>query len=186
METLRKVMRSYILQIDSLNTRNRELTEENIQVKTNLAQKEADYQKLTEVKEELVTKVALAQKLAAKDIVAVGLNSNSKEKDRISKIAKIRVCFTVRENSVAEAGKKMMFLRIVRPDNVVLSSPEAGIIVCQGQELVYSAKRELEYDNLDIEMCIFWDKTEELIPGTYTISIYSEGYEIGNTTLDLK
>jgi hypothetical protein len=186
LETLRKVMRSYIVQIDSLNTRNRELTDENVQVKTDLKQKEIDYNKLSEVKEELVTKVALAQKLSAKNILAVGLNDRSKEKDRVSKLAKIRVCFTVRENSVADAGKKMIFLRIVRPDNVVLSSPEAGVIVCQGQELVYSAKRELDYDNQDIEMCIFWDKTEELVPGTYTISIYSEGYEIGTTTLDLK
>lgn len=186
LETLRKVMRSYIVQIDSLNTRNRVLTEENIQVRSDLRQKEIDYDKLSEVKEELVTKVALAQKLSAKDVVAVGLNDRSKEKDRVSKIEKIRVCFTVRENSVAEAGKKMMFIRIVRPDNVVLSSPEAGIIICQGQELVYSAKRELDYDNQDIPMCIYWDKTEELVAGNYKISVYSEGYEIGSTTLDLK
>jgi hypothetical protein len=186
LETLRKVMRSYIVQIDSLNTRNRYLTEENVQVRSDLRQKEIDYDKLSEVKEELVTKVALAQKLSAKDIIVVGLNDRSKEKDRVSKIEKIRACFTVRENNVAEAGKKMMFLRIVRPDNVVLSSPEAGVILCQGQELVYSAKRELEYDNQDIPMCIFWDKTEELIAGTYTIIIYCEGYEIGTAALDLK
>ncbi|MBN2486420.1 MAG: hypothetical protein JXB34_10645 [Bacteroidales bacterium] len=186
LETLRKVMRSYIVQIDSLNTRNRILTEENIQVRGDLRKKELDYQKLSEVKEELVSKVAIAQKLSAKDVVAVGLNDRSKEKDRISKIEKIRVCFTVRENNVAEAGKKMIYLRIIRPDNIVLSSPEAGIVVSQGQELVYSAKRELEYDNLDIPMCIYWDKTETLIAGTYTFSLYCEGHEIGSTTLDLK
>jgi hypothetical protein len=186
LETLRKVMRSYIVQIDSLNTRNRYLTDENVQVKSDLRQKEDDYNKLSEVKEELVTKVALAQKLSAKDILAMGLNDRSKEKDRVSKIAKIRACFTIRENNVAEAGKKMIYLRIVRPDNVVLSAPDAGVIVCQGQELAFSAKRELDYANQDIPMCIFWDKTEELIAGTYKISIYSEGYEIGTTTLDLK
>src|SRR4030042_5882403 len=36
LETLRKVMRNYIVQIDSLNTRNRLLTEENIQVRPQL------------------------------------------------------------------------------------------------------------------------------------------------------
>jgi chromosome segregation ATPase len=97
LETLRKVMRSYIVQIDSLNTRNRYLTEENIQVKGDLQQKEIDYDKLSQVKEELVTKVALAQKLSAKDILAVGLNDRSKEKDRVSKVEKIRACFTIRE-----------------------------------------------------------------------------------------
>lgn len=185
LETLRKVMRSYIVQIDSLNTRNRELTEENIQVRTQLKQSETKYQELHETKEELSSKVALAQKLTAKNIVAVGLNDRKKEKDRIAKLEKIRICFTIRENSVADAGKKMIYVRIIRPDQVALSSPEGGTFGFQNEQLVYSAKRELEFDNLDIDMCVFWDKTEQLIPGNYTVILYCEGYEIGSTTLKL-
>ncbi|HBH49993.1 MAG TPA: hypothetical protein DDX98_15210 [Bacteroidales bacterium] len=184
--TLRRIMRSYIVQIDSLNTRNRELTEENIAVRQELREKEENIQKLSETQEELSSVVAEAQKLAAKNIVAVGLNSRSKPKDKISKIEKLRVCFIVRENNVAEAGSKMIYVRIIRPDEVVLSSPDAGMFDYQEESLVYSAKRELEYDNQDIDMCIFWDKTEELIEGTYFIALYSEGYEIGTSSITLK
>lgn len=184
--TLRNIMRSYIVQIDSLNTRNRELTEENIAVRTELRQKEADYDILSEEKLQLSSTVAVAKKLAAKDIMAEGLNGRSKPKDKIDKIEKLRVCFTVRENNVADAGKKMIYVRITRPDEIVLSSSDAGMFEFQEENLIYSAKRELEYDNADIPLCIYWDKTEELVAGTYFIALYCEGYEIGTTTIDLK
>lgn len=186
LETLRKVMRSYIIQIDSLNTRNQELTAENIEVRKQLRKVETDYEELSTKKDELTSKVELAQKLDAKNIIAEGLNRNSKPKDKISKIEKIRVCFTVRENRVADAGNKIIYLRITRPDEIILSSPEAGFFEFQGESLIYSAKRELEYENQDIDMCIYWDIIEELIPGTYNISLYAEGYEIGTTTMLLK
>lgn len=186
LKTLREVMRSYIIQIDSLNTKNRELTEENIAVRSQLRDAESNIQELSDTKEHLSSKVALAQKLTAKNIVPVGLNSRSKEKDKIDKIEKLRVCFAIRENNVADQGKKMIFIQIVRPDQIVLSSPEAGMFEFQDQTVIYSSKRELEYDNMDIDMCIYWDKTEELIPGTYTVILYCEGHEIGSTTFDLK
>lgn len=186
LETLRKVMRSYIVQIDSLNTRNLELTEENIQVRKELHKISTDYDELSKQKEELSSTVKVAQKLNAKNIVSEGLNRNSKPKDRISKIEKIRICFTIRENAVADAGSKTIFLTITRPDDIVLSSPDAGMFMFDGESKVYSAKRELEYDNVDIDMCIYWDITEELIPGTYFINLYSEGFEIGTSTLILK
>jgi chromosome segregation ATPase len=184
--TLRKVMRSYIVQIDSLNTRNRELTEENVAVRTELKQKSDDFEQLSETAEVLSSKVAYAQKLTAKDILAEGLNDRSKPKNKVDKIAKIRVCLTIRENNIANAGSKMIYLRITRPDNVVLSSSEAGMFSFKGEELIYSAKRELDYDNMDIDMCIFWDNTEELIPGNYGIALYAEGYEIGSTSIELQ
>ena len=184
--TLRKIMRSYIIQIDSLNTRNRELTEENIAVRKELRQRESTIQELAESKEQLSTKVAEAQQLTAKNIIVEGLNNRSKPKDKIAKIEKLRVCFTIRENKVAEAGSKQIFVRIIRPDEVVLSSPEAGMFDYQGETLVYSAKRELEFDNLDIDMCIYWDKTEELVPGSYFVALYAEGHEIGTSSIVLK
>lgn len=184
--TLRKVMRSYIVQIDSLNTKNQELTAENIQVRGELQKVSQDFEDVSKQRDELTSTVKLAKKLNAKNIVAEGLNSNSKPKDKIKKVEKIRVCFTVLENNVADAGQKMVYMRIVRPDEVVLSSPDAGMFEYGEESMVYSAKRELEYDNVDIDMCIYWDVAEELIPGTYFVNLYAEGYEIGATSFLLK
>jgi hypothetical protein len=186
LETLRKVMKSYIVQIDSLNTRNRELTAENMDVKEKLTSAETQNVQLSKERELLNTQVQLAKVLSAKNIVATPLNKSSRENSKINKVAKIKVCFTIRENSVAEAGQKDIYLRILRPDEVVLPSGTGETFDYNGQKVIFSAKRQLEYDNKDIDMCIFWDKNADLIAGNYTVVLYAENYEIGSATFTLK
>lgn len=186
LETLRKVMRSYIVQIDSLNTRNRELTAENIQVKDQLTTVETQNIELSKDKEMLNTQVQLAKVLSAKNISVTPMNKSDRENTKINKVAKVKVCFTVRENAVAEAGTKDVYLRIIRPDEVVLPSGNGETFEFNGEQVIFSAKRQLEYDNKDIDMCIFWDKNADLIAGTYTVVLYAGNYEIGSATFTLK
>lgn len=186
LETLRKVMRSYIVQIDSLNTRNRELTAENIQVKEQLTTVETQNVELSREKDMLSTQVQLAKVLSAKNIMATPLNKSNRENSKINKVAKVKVCFTVRENAVAESGNKDIYLRIIRPDEVVLPSGNGETFEFNGEQVIFSAKRQLEYDKKDIDMCIFWDKNADLIAGNYTVVLYAENYEIGSATFTLK
>lgn len=186
LETLRKVMRSYIVQIDSLNTRNRELTSENIQVKEQLTTAETQNVELSKKTEILNTQVQLAKVLSAKNILASPLNKSDKANNKVSKVAKVKVCFTVRENAVAEAGTKDIYMRIIRPDEVVLPAGTSETFLYNGTQVIFSAKRQLEYENKDIDMCIYWDKNADLIAGNYTVILYAENYEIGSATFTLK
>lgn len=186
LETLRKVMRSYIVQIDSLNTRNRELTAENIQFKEQITVAETQNIELTREKDMLSTQVQLAKVLSAKNIAVTPQNKSDRENSKINKVAKIKVCFTIRENSVAEAGTKDIYIRIIRPDEVVLPSGSGETFSFNGEQVIFSAKRQLDYENKDIEMCIFWDKNADLIAGNYTVILYAENYEIGSATFALK
>ena len=186
LETLRKVMRSYIVQIDSLNSRNRVLTEENVQVKEQLTSATTQNVELSKELEINKTQVQLAKVLSAKNIAVEPQNKGGKANTKVNKVTKIKVCFTVRENAVAAAGSKDVHLRIIRPDEVVLPAGSGETFDFKGEQVIYSAKRQLEYENKDIDMCIFWDKNADLIAGTYTIILYSEGYEIGSATFTLK
>ncbi len=186
LETLRKVMRSYIVQIDSLNTRNRMLTEENLQVRQQLSMAESQNVELSKEKEILSTQVKLAKVLSAKGIVVEPMTKGDNTTNKAKKIAKIAVGFTVRENAVAEPGKKVIYLRILNPDNIALSNSSGDLFTFNNEKIVYSAKRELDYDNKDIDVKIYWDKTEELKPGNYTAILYAEGYEIGSAVFTLK
>jgi len=186
LETLRKVMRSYIVQIDSLNTRNRFLTEENIQVRQQLTDAETQNVELAREKEMLGTQVQLAKVLSAKSIVIEPLTKGDNVNSKIKKIAKIAAGFTIRENAVSDPGKKIIYLRLLNPDNVALSNPTGDMFTYNGENVVYSAKRDLEYENKDIDVKIFWDKTEELKPGNYTAVLYAEGFEIGSASFTLK
>lgn len=186
LETLRKVMRSYIVQIDSLNTRNRELTAENITIREQLTTTETQYVELTKEKDLLDTQVQLAKVLSAKNITAAPQSKSDRENFKISKVAKIKICFTIRENAVAEPGTKDIYVRIIRPDEVVLPSGSGETFLFNEEQVIYSAKRQLEYENKDIDMCIFWDKNADLIAGNYTVVLYAENYEIGSATFTLK
>lgn len=186
LETLRKVMRNYIVQIDSLNTRNRVLTEENIQVRQQLTTAEEMNVALSTEKEQLTGQVELASILSAKNIVVSPERPNDRVTTRLRNIDQIKVCFTIRENSIAQAGPRTVYLRIVRPDELVLPTETGDTFELNGEQVIYSAQRELEYENQDIDMCIYWDNNTELIAGTYTVILYAEGFEIGSTSFELR
>lgn len=186
LETLRQVMRSYIVQIDSLNTSNRLLAEENIQVRQQLTSLEEQNVTLTSEKELLSTQVELAQILSAKNIVVEPERRNDRTTNKIKNVEQIKVCFTVRENPIAEAGPKDVYLRIIRPDELVLPNDDGETFEMNGEQVVYSALRQLEYEGIDIDMCIYWTKNADLIAGSYTVILYAEGYEIGSSSFELK
>lgn len=186
LSTLRKVMKSYIVQIDSLNTKNKQLTAENIQVRQELQSVQKDKDELSQIKDELSTKVVLASVILAKNIIATPINSRGREKNKIDKVDKIKVCFLLRENPIAEAGKKDVFMRMSRPDQLILAESPDNFFDFEGEQLVYSAKRTVDYMNQDIEMCIYWNNNGDFIAGHYAVDLYLEGNHIGTTTFDLK
>jgi Tfp pilus assembly protein PilN len=184
--TLRDIMKSYIVQIDSLNQRNQALMEENRQVRTQLAEVETTRRSLEDEKEQLTDKVNKASVLQAKDIIASPLNKRSKERDRVRAVEKVRVCFTLRENAIIEPGTKTIYMRIIRPDEIVLADNASNLFEYNGEMVVFTAKRDVEYENQDVEMCIYWDRNEELIDGTYSVDLFHDGNVIGTTTFSLR
>jgi len=180
--TMREIMKGYIVQIDSLNTLNQQLMAENIGFKQQITEVQNTNVELTKAKEELTSKVTVASVIQAKDINAVTLNKKRKETTRIANIDKLRICFTLRENPLATAGEKEVFMRIIRPDSLVITTSPDNLFDFNGDKLVYSASRLVDYMNQDIEMCIFLDNTGDFIEGTYSVELYLENNIIGRTT----
>jgi hypothetical protein len=183
--TMRDIMKGYIVQIDSLNTMNQQLMAENIGFREQISEVQNTNVELTKVKEELSSKVSAASVIQAKDISAVTLNKKRKETTRINNIDKLRICFTLRENPIAAAGEKEVFMRIIRPDSLVITTSPDNLFDFNGDKLVYSATRLVDYMNQDIEMCIFLDNTGDFIEGTYSVELFLENNIIGRTTFAL-
>ncbi len=184
--TIRQVLRSYIVQIDSLNTRNQILTAENKQLKNKNVETQNKNLQLQQEKEELTHIKNAATTLIAANIDAVPLNKRSKENDKPDKIEKIRVDFILRKNTVAQPGPKVIYLRIIRPDNVVLGSSDAGVISVNDSAIAYSASREVNYENQDLPVSIYWDNNGDLISGNYQVELYADEKKIGETEFSLK
>jgi len=184
--TIRDVLRSYIVQIDSLNTKNQILLVENKDLKNVHVKLETKNKLLEQEKEELTSIKVEAKTLIASGIVPVALNKRNKDQDKVDKITKIRVDFTLRKNTVADAGAKIVFLRLIRPDSVVLGSKDAGVIDYENTQIPYSASREVNYEKNDLPVSIFWDNNGDLIKGNYICELYCEGKLIGRTEFALR
>jgi uncharacterized protein with PIN domain len=180
--TMREIMKSYIVQIDSLNTRNKLLIAENSEIRQQITRVRNTNTELEKVKEELNTKVEIASVIQAKDIVAAPLNKKRKETARISLLENLRVCFTLRENPIAAAGQKEVFMRVLRPDSLVIATSPDNIFDYKEKKLIYSANRTADYMNQDIEICIYLENTGDFVPGNYSVELYLEENIIGRTT----
>lgn len=189
METLRKVMRSFIVQIDSLNTMNVALKKENVQVKKQYTEATTKNENLAQKNEELSTQVDKASKIKTFNISVLALNRRGRKVKKVKKVDKFQVCFTLGENVIAKSGKKEVYIRIARPDDLVLISSEDNLFTFEGKEIAYTSKREVEYDNKEKEMCVFFQNTlnqEGLIPGNYAVDIFTDGKQIGTVDFYLK
>lgn len=190
--TLREIMKGYVRTIDSLNTENVELRAENMNVRGQLDTKEQENNKLRENNSELENKVRLGAKLAALHFEVYGQrvkrNSVHKETTRASNTEKIKACFTLDENEVTEPGKKMVYLRIMTPEGTVLSerSDNSNTFELDGNRVLFSVKKQVNYENKQLDLCMYWDVINALTPGEYFVKAYVEGYEIGSTSMVLK
>jgi hypothetical protein len=184
--TMRDIMKSYIVQIDSLNTRNKILVAENIQIRDQIARVEQTNVELSKAREELTSKVEIASVVQAKDIYPSPLNKKRKETDRADRMVNLMVCFTLRENPIVEAGNKTVYMRIIRPDGLLVTISPDNIFEYNEENLIFTESRTVEYLNQDIELCIYVDNNGDFIEGTYTVELYLEGEIIGTGSFLLR
>ena len=185
--TMREIMKSYIVQIDSLNTRNQILIAENKEVRAKYRKEQSNRAKLQEMAQELESKIDIAKTLKAKGIVIETLRKRGRTTKLAKRVEKIKILFQLPDNAIATSGDKEVFVRIARPDELVLTKSKDNVFLFEEKEIVYSAMRLVNYDNLKTnEAEIFYSIDELLIPGTYNVDIFLDGKLIGESTFALK
>ncbi len=185
--TMRNIMKNYIVQIDSLNRRNEMLMAENAQVKENYAQSESKNQELEKEKQHLQEKIKEAAQLEATELVAVGINARGKEAESARRAEQIRVSFVLSKNVTAPRGNKVIYVRIQKPNQVLLQQSPGDLFQFEDLKIPFSAKREITYEGNALPVNIFWDnKGQEFMAGEYTIDVFADGNNIGTTKFVLK
>lgn len=186
METLRSVLRSYIVQIDSLNMKNQELMAMNKQLRNTERRLSTEKEQLQKDKTELEEIRDMATTLQASEIDLVLLNKRDNDTRRVRGAEKVRVDFLLRANQVAETGERPIYLRLIRPDEVMLGSPEMEMFEYQGEQIPASASRVVNYENQDLPVSIFWTNNGEIVPGETRVELYSDGKLIGSSSFVLR
>ncbi|MDP1621020.1 MAG: hypothetical protein Q8M08_01645 [Bacteroidales bacterium] len=193
-ERLQKVAQGYVHQMDSLYTVNRELTAENDRIRQVVKTEQSRNQNLMKDKEELKEKMNQAAFIRAYNVTATPYKLRSGgakevETDKATRTDRIRICFTIGENSLVATGKRIIYIRLVRPDNVVVIKSKYDTFVFNGQTLPFSLREDIDYQGKAMKVCLDWNKKDTDKPamkGKYIVTVFAEDTEIGTGSFDLK
>lgn len=190
-ETLRKVMKDYVHRVDSLNTLNQELRAE-IKVKDNtISEVSSERDQLKTVTEDLSKKVELGSKLQILNLtsgaISIKRSGGFEETSRSRRADQVRACFTIVSNTITKPGAKVFHMRVISPSNEVLTSSSSTTLNVNGNEVKTSISRTIDYQNKNIDLCIFYEKQVDRLPdGNYKVEIYSENVLVGTSGFALK
>ena len=195
LDKLREVAQNYVVQMDSLYTVNKQLVEENQNIKRRYDSEQRRNIVLEKEKKQLTVKIVEASVLEAYNIVVNGIyvkrSGTQITTDKARRVNKIQVCFTLGKNVVLTPGAKDIYVRIARPDSKILSPGVAEDFVFDynGEKIQYSMYSQANYENDMMDLCLLWDKNSDdfdMLEGDYQVIVFADGQEIGSTTLSLR
>ena len=184
--TLRTIMKDLLHDVDSLNSMNQKLIAENVKVKEEATTAKKVVKELEQKTEELSSQVEKGSIIKVRSVVAMAVSRKGNEVTRARRVEKIRVCFTLSENSIAKPGVRDAYIRILGPDQFILAKAETDLFDFNGEKIVFSAKREVDYQNQDVDLCIYYDNKGDLVAGKYQATIYLDGNLVGSSEFTLK
>ena len=184
--TLRTVMVSYINQIDSLNQINAQQKVVIAEVTQKYNDASRQISDLTEERKNLTEQVTLASQLDATNIHVLPLNKRGREAKRTKDTEKLQINFNIAKNITAKTGDRTLYVRILKPDNDVLTKDASDTFSYENRELSNSIKKYIEYTGEEQPVSVYWDVQEFLYAGNYRLDIFAEGNLIGSSSFSLK
>ena len=184
--TLRKIMRNYVQQIDSLNRENEQVQVEKKEAVQKYQQATSQAATLKKEKEKLTERVTLASRLDASDIQVTPVNARGKLAKRIKNMQQFVLTFKIAKNITAPVGEKTVYVRLMKPDDDILMKNHSNVFPFEGKEIGYSMKKLIEYEGEEVAVTMYWDIEEFLSAGTYRVDIFVDGNLIGRNNFTLK
>lgn len=182
--TVREVLRSYILQVDSLQRLNHTLTTERDEARAQVLEANTQITNLNTERANLTEKVAIAAQLDATNIAISPLKKNGKMAKKTKDVQRFAISFTIAKNVTAQAGNRTAYVRLLKPGNAVLNP--SGSFTYENRSLECSAQRQVEYTGQATAVQLYVPVNETLQPGKYSLAIFVDGQMIGSSALTLE
>lgn len=178
--TVRAVLRDYVMQIDSLNRLNENLTAENETLKAEKQEANRQIAGLNDEKESLSEKVAIAAQLDATNIVMTAKNKRNRKAKYIKDAKSLEVSFRITKNVTAVNGVRTFYVRVTSPTGETVG--KLGTFAYQDRNIDYSMKKDIEYTGEEVDVMTYLDINQFLGGGNYVVSIFADGNMIGSRT----
>lgn len=185
----------YLKQIDLLKEENLKLTLENIDIKTDLQVEKDNNEALNKKVDNLTSKIQTGSVLSIAFIKADAIQvkgGNEVSVTKARKTDKLRCCFTVSKNTLAAAGYKDFYLRVIDPAGEVIKNDASlggsgEIKVKDNTTISYTTKASVLYENENVETCVYtYGKTKNYEKGNYKFEIFFENQKVASTSIVLK
>lgn len=184
--TLRSIMRNYIVQIDSLNTLNKQLTADAAAARKEAAESRRQSEELSKTVESLSGQVAVGAMVKGRGIRLDAYNASNKVTDRSSRVVRLMTTLSLVENDLAPKGPMRVYIRVKGPDGILLTNDVQRTFDFNGEPMVCSASREVDYQGDEVEMSIYLNDISEYVRGIYTVDVYTEQSLLGSAELMLR
>ncbi len=182
--SLREVLRSYIMQVDSLNRLNETLVAENTEMKNQVTEANTQISNLSTANTQLKDKVNIAAQLDATGFWVTPKNKKGKEAKKVKDVKKLAFGFTIVKNVTASNGERVIYARILKPDNSVMG--QKGTFPYENTNLEYTEKKYIEYNGEEQTITMYSDVEEFIEEGTYKLFVFCDKQMIGQTSFTLK
>lgn len=180
LSTVRKVMIQYVNQIDSLNSMNKSLKNENVEVHKKYQAASESVEALSKEKESLNQVVTRASIMEVTNFSMLPVNNKGKKTGWFSQTASLQFNYTIAKNVTAQPGEKTVYLRITRPDDDVLTKGSGNVFTYENKEIAYSVSKKIEYTGDAINDVMFWKIGEILPKGSYRAEFFIDGNRVGS------
>ena len=184
--TLRSIMRGYIVQIDSLNTLNKQLTADAAAARREAAESRQANENLTRQVENLSGQVAAGSVVKGRGLTLVAYNGSDRETDRSSRVTYFLATVTLAANEIAERGPIRVYVRVKDPNGVILLNNSSTDFTYNGETMTASASREVDYEGEDLTVGVYVKDMSELGKGIYTVEAYTTQSLLGRADLMLR
>jgi cell division protein FtsB len=144
---------------------------------------------VTEENQEMADKIILGSIVRAIDLNGAGVIVKNSGKivdtQRSKRADKIRACFALSSNAIAEKGDRMLYIQVINPKNNLLGEKE--VLEFENGTLNYSASTKVFYENEELDVCSMVAANEnDLVEGVYTINIFDGSKLIATSKMKLK
>ena len=184
--TLRSIMRNYIVQIDSLNTLNKKLTADAAAARREAAESRRQSEELSKTVESLSGQVAAGSVIKARGLRMEAYNASDKVTDRSSRVVRLLANLSLVENDLAPKGPIRIYIRVKGPDGILLTNGTQRTFEVDGEPLICSASREVDYQGKEVDMTIYLNNVSDYVKGIYTIDVYTDKAQLGSIELMLR
>ena len=184
--TLRSIMRGYIVQIDSLNTLNKQLTADAAAARKEAAESRQANENLTKQVENLSGQVAAGSVVKGRGLHLTAYNSSDRATDRSSRVTYFVATLTLAQNELAERGPIRVYVRVKDPNGIILLNNSSTDFTMGGETMTASASREVDYEGEDVELSIYVKDMSDLGKGIYTVEAYTAKTFLGRAELMLR